>query len=114
MITIHHLGISQSDRIVWLMEELNLPYQLKWYNRKEDQFAPDEYLALHPAATAPVIQDGDGALGESAASVEYIGHRYAGGKLTVGPDQPHYAEYLYCRHRNNNVQSLFFADIAVV
>lgn len=47
MITIHHLGLSQSDRVVWLMEELNLPYKLKWYDRK-DRLAPPEYLALHP------------------------------------------------------------------
>jgi len=113
MITIHHLGISQSDRIVWVMEELNLPYHLKWYNRKEDQLAPDEYLALHPAATAPVIQDGEVVLAESAAIVEYICHRYAGGKLTVGPDQPNYAEYLYWIHFNNNVQGLFFAKLAL-
>ncbi|MGH8519066.1 MAG: glutathione S-transferase N-terminal domain-containing protein, partial [Panacagrimonas sp.] len=57
MITIHHLGISQSDRIVWLMEELGLPYKLKWYNRGENRLAPPEFLALHPAATAPVIED---------------------------------------------------------
>jgi glutathione S-transferase len=113
MITIHHLGISQSDRIVWLMEELNLPYQLKWYNRKEDRLAPEEYLALHPAATAPVIQDGDLVLAESAAIVEYICHRYAGGKLTIGPDQPNYVEYLYWMHFNNNVQGLFFAKLAL-
>ncbi|MGH7965666.1 MAG: glutathione S-transferase, partial [Candidatus Binatia bacterium] len=113
MITIHHLGISQSDRIVWLMEELNLPYQLKWYNRKEDQLAPDDYLALHPAATAPVIQDGDVVLAESAVIVEYLCHRYAGGKLTVGPAQPNYAEYLYWMHFNNNVLGLFFAKLAL-
>jgi glutathione S-transferase len=113
MITIHHLGVSQSDRIVWLMEELNLPYQLKWYNRKADQLAPDEYLALHPAATAPVIQDGDVMITESGVITEYICHRYAGGKLTVGPSQPNYAECLYWMHFNNNVQGLFFAKLAL-
>lgn len=113
MITIHHLGVSQSDRIVWLMEELNLPYQLKWYNRKADGLAPDEYLALHPAAAAPVIQDGDLVLAESGAIVEYICHRYAGGKLTVGPHQPNYAEYLYWMHFNNNVLAVFFAKLAL-
>ena len=46
MITIHHLGVSQSDRIVWLMEELNLPYELTWYDRGEDFLAPAEYRAL--------------------------------------------------------------------
>ena len=59
MITIHHLGVSQSDRIVWLMEELNLPYELKWYDRGADFLAPPEYRALHPVGTAPIIVDGD-------------------------------------------------------
>ena len=112
MITIHHLGVSQSDRIVWLMEELNLPYTLKWYDRK-DGLMPPEYAALHPASTAPVIEDGGRVLAESAAILEYICHTYAGGKLTVGPKQPNYADYLYWMHFNNNIQGLFFAKLAM-
>lgn len=110
MITIHHLGVSQSDRVVWLMEELGLPYTLKWYNRGEDRLAPPAYLALHPAATAPVITDGDKVLTESAVILEHICHRHAGGRLTVGPSQPDYAEYLYWMHLNNNLLGLFFAQ----
>jgi glutathione S-transferase len=113
MITIHHLGVSQSDRIVWLMEELELPYQLKWYKRKENRLAPDEYLALHPAATAPVIEDDGLVLAESGAIVEYICHRYADGRLTVRPEQANYAEYLYWMHFNNNILGLFFAKAAL-
>lgn len=113
MITIHHLGVSQSDRIVWLMEELGLPYQLQWYGRKADGLAPDNYLALHPAATSPVITDGDTVLTESAVIVEYICHRYAGGKMTVGPNEPNYTDYLYWMHFNNNNLSLFFAKAAL-
>ncbi len=113
MLTIHHLGVSQSDRIVWLMEELGLPYRLEWYDRGEDGLAPPEYLALHPAATAPVVQDGDRVLAESAAIVEHICHRHAGGRLTVGPAEPDYVEYLYWMHFNNNVQGLFFAKLAM-
>ena len=75
MITIYHLGVSQSDRVVWLMEELNLPYHLEWFDRGEDGLAPDEYRALHPAATAPVIKDGDRTLTESAVILEYICRR---------------------------------------
>jgi glutathione S-transferase len=74
------------------MEELQLPYRLVWYKRKENRLAPDEYLALHPAATAPVIEDDGLVLAESGAIVEYICHRYAGGKLTVRPEQSNYAE----------------------
>jgi glutathione S-transferase len=113
MITIHHLGISQSDRIVWLMEELGLPYKLVWYRRGPDNLMPPAYLALHPAATAPVIQDGDRTLSESAEIVEYISHKYAGGKLTVRPDQPNYADYLYWMHFNNNMLAVFFSKRAL-
>lgn len=113
MITIHHLGVSQSERIVWLMEELGLPYELKWYKRKANRLAPDEYLALHPAATAPVIQDGELTLAESGAIVEYICHRYGGGRLTVRPEELNYAEYLYWMHFHNNVLGLFFAQSAL-
>jgi glutathione S-transferase len=113
MLTIHHLGVSQSDRIVWLMEELGLPYQLKWYNRGADGLMPPEYLKLHPASTAPVVEDGDRVLSESAAILEYICHRHAAGKLTVGPSQSNYFDYLYWMHFNNNVQGIFFAKLAL-
>ena len=112
MLTIHHLGVSQSDRIVWLMEELGLPYRLKWYDRGADGLAPPEYLALHPAATAPVIEDDGLVLGESAAIVEYVCQRHAKGRLSVAPDRPNYPDYLYFMHWNNNVQGMFFAKLA--
>lgn len=113
MITIHHLGVSQSDRVVWLMEELGLPYRLKWYKRMESGPAPPEYFALHPAATAPVIEDDGKVLTESAVILEYICHRYAGGRFTVRPDQPNYTDYLYWMHFNNNVLGMFFTKRAL-
>lgn len=113
MITIHHLGISQSDRVVWLMEELNLPYTLTWYNRGADRLAPPEYLALHPAATSPVIEDDGRVLAESVVILEHICHRHAGGKFTVGPGQSNYTDYLYWMLFNNNVQGLFFGKLAL-
>jgi glutathione S-transferase len=112
MITIHHLGVSQSDRIVWLMEELGLPYELKWYNRGPDQLMPPEYFKLHPASTAPVVEDNGRVLAESAVILEYVCHRHASGKLTVGPSQPNYYDYLYWMHFNNNIQGIFFAKLA--
>jgi glutathione S-transferase len=108
MITIHHLGVSQSERIVWLMEELGLPYKLKWYDRRPNRLAPDEYLALHPMATAPVIEDGDVVLTESAVIAEYICRRHAGGRLVVNPDQPNYYDYLFWMHFNNGTIGLRF------
>ena len=66
MLTVHHLRKSQSERIVWLCEELGLDYTLKCYER-DPLLAPPEYRALHPIGTAPVITDGDVVLAESGA-----------------------------------------------
>ncbi len=112
MITIHHLGVSQSDRIVWLMEELGLDYDLKWYNRGEDFLAPPEFRALHPAGTAPIITDGELVMAESTAIVEYISQRYGGGKLSVTADDPEYPNYLYWMQFNNNFQAALFMKMA--
>lgn len=112
MITVHHLGVSQSDRVVWLMEELKLPYELKWYDRGADFLAPAEYRALHPAGTAPIITDGDLVMAESTAIVEYISQRYGGGKLSVQPDAPDYPHYLFWMQFNNNLQSTLFIKLA--
>ena len=89
MLTVHHLGISQSERIVWLCEELGLDYTLKRYDRRADnRLAPDEYKALHPMGIAPVITDGDLVLGESGAICDYIIARYGKGRLVPAPDHP--------------------------
>jgi glutathione S-transferase len=112
MITIHHLGVSQSDRVVWLMEELDKPYTLKWYNRGDDFLAPPEFRALHPVGTAPIIEDGDLVMAESTAIVEYLSQRYGGGCLSVGPDDPAYPHYLYWMQFNNNFQSALFMKMA--
>jgi glutathione S-transferase len=102
MLTVHHLGISQSDRIVWLCEELEIPYELKKYDRDPvTRLAPAEYKALHPCETAPVITDGDLVLGESGAIVDYIIARYGNGRLALGPDHPDFADYLYWFHFGN-------------
>jgi len=108
MITIHHLGVSQSERIVWLMEELGLPYKLQWYDRLPNKTAPPELLKLHPTALAPVIEDDGRVLTESAVIAEYLCHRYAGGKFTVRPEQPNYYDYLYWMHFNNSAMGLRF------
>ena len=83
MLTVHHLGESQSERIVWLCEELGLAYAFVRYDREDTGAAPPEYKALHPLGTAPIITDGglpgSGALAESGAIVEYISRKYAGG-----------------------------------
>ena len=102
MLVVHHLGISQSDRIVWLCEELGLEYELIRYERDPvTRLAPASYRALHPSGTAPVITDGDLVLAESGAIVEYIARRYGGGRLFVSPDQANFADFLYWFHFAN-------------
>lgn len=102
MLTVHHLGVSQSERIVWLCEELGIDYEFKRYQRRADNsFAPDEYKALHPMGIAPVITDGDIVLGESAAICEYIAVKYGQGRMMPGPDSPDYAEHLFWFHFSN-------------
>jgi len=106
MLTVHHLGKSQSERVVWLCEELGIPYGLKRYKRDPVTIlAPPEYKALDPAGTAPVITDGDVVLGESGAIIQYIIARHGDGRLALAPDHPDFARYLYWFHfANGNIQ----------
>ncbi|MDP1961305.1 MAG: glutathione S-transferase [Reyranella sp.] len=102
MLTVHHLGKSQSERIVWLCEELDLPYELKIYDRHPvTRLAQADYKALHPIGSAPVITDGALVLAESGAIVEYITAKYGKGRLVLGPDHPDFAQFLYWFHFAN-------------
>ena len=102
MITVHHLGMSQSERVVWLCEELAIPYTLKRYDRDATtRMAPPDYKALHPMGIAPVIADGNLVLAESGAIVEYVIGKYANGRLAIGADKPHFADYLFWFHFAN-------------
>jgi glutathione S-transferase len=102
MLKIHHLGHSQSERIVWLCEELGLPYELQHYKRDAvTRLSPPELKALHPLGAAPLIEDGDLLLAESAAIVEYIIVKHGGGRLKPGPEHPDYAAFLYWFHFSN-------------
>ncbi len=115
MLTVHHLGISQSDRIVWLCEELGLPYNLVRYDRDAvTRLAPADYRALTPFGTAPVITDGDLTLGESAAIIDYIVARYADGRLTVGKDAANFTDYLFWFHfANGSFMPTMMTDLIV-
>ena len=101
MLMIHHLGQSVSERIVWLCEELELPYEIKRYERQTNLLAPPEYKALHPGGTAPVIRDGDVTLAESGAVVDYVLRKYAAGRLLTDVDDPRFSDYLYWFHYAN-------------
>ena len=79
MLTVHHLTTSQSERIVWLCEELAVPYRLVVHERLPDtRLAPPALCALTPMGTGPVVQDGGITMSESGAIVEYVIHRHGG------------------------------------
>lgn len=107
MLTVYHLGKSQSERIVWLCEELGVPYELQHTARDPaTMLAPADYKALHPIGSAPVITDGDLVLAESGAIVEYIIARYGNGRLTLPANHPDFAQFLYWFHfANGTLQS---------
>ncbi len=106
MLTIHHLGKSQSERIVWLCEELGLPYELKRYERDPvSMLAPPELKQVHPLGAAPVITDGEVVLAESGAIVQYLIAKHGGGRLALNAAHPDFPQYLYWFHfANSNLQ----------
>ena len=108
MLTIHHLTTSQSERVLWLCEELGIDYKLVRHERLPDtRLAPPALRALTPMGTAPVMEDGDVVMGESGAIVEYIIHKHGGGRLALKPDHPDYAQYLFWFHfANGTLQPL--------
>jgi len=97
---VHHLQLSQSERIPWLCEELDIPYTLILHQRAP-LLAPQSIKDLNPIGQAPVIQDGSLTLAESAACVEYIIHKHGGGRLALPPSHKNYADYLYWFHFAN-------------
>jgi len=102
MLTVHHLGRGQSERVVWLCEELGLDYQLVCYDRDPKTIlAPPALKALHPSGAAPLISDGGPILAESGAIVEYILAKYGEGRLVVPVSSPGFAEYLHWLHFAN-------------
>ncbi|RAK95384.1 glutathione S-transferase family protein [Aspergillus ibericus CBS 121593] len=101
MLIIHHLQRSQSERIIWLCEELHLPYELKIYQRAP-LLSPPELQALHPSKSAPIIQDGPITLAESGAIFEYILTKHnPTSTLVIPPSAPNYPDYLYYLHFAN-------------
>ena len=101
-LTIHHLGMSQSERVVWLCEELNIPYELKLYKR-DPLLAPESLKQLtgNHLGTAPVMQDGEVTLTESGAIVDWIIQKHGDGRLARKPSDSNYADYLQWFHFAN-------------
>ena len=99
MITVHRLNNSRSQRVLWLLEELGLEYEVKRYQRdRQTMLAPPELRAVHPLGKSPVIVDGGVALAESGAIVEHLADRYGAGKLAPAFGSPERVRYLYWLH----------------
>src|SRR5215469_6467648 len=115
MLKIHHLGHSQSERIVWLCEELGVSYELEKYTRDPvTRLSPLELKVRHPLGAAPLIEVDGMLLAESGAIVEFILARYGRGRLQHGPDHPEFASYLYWLHfSNGNLQPAMLRSMVV-
>jgi glutathione S-transferase len=104
MITVHHLETSRSQRILWLLEELGLPYELKVYKRHpKTRLAPPELKQVHPLGKSPVITDGELVVAESAPILEYIVETYGSGQgdvnqLLSGPGTPEHRQQSFWMH----------------
>ena len=99
MITVHHLNNSRSQRILWLMEELGLSYEIKRYERdKKTMRAPASLRAVHPLGKSPVITDGELTVAESGAIIEYLVDRYGNGRLIPASGTPDRLRFTYWLH----------------
>ena len=99
MIVVHHLNNSRSQRVLWLLEELGVPYEIKRYQRDPaTMLAPAALRAVHPLGKSPVVVDGDLTLAESGAILEYLVEKYGGGRLAPAHATPQYLRYRYWMH----------------
>ncbi|MCV3214769.1 glutathione S-transferase [Plectonema radiosum NIES-515] len=99
MIIVHHLNNSRSQRVLWLLEELGIEYEIKRYERDtETMLAPESLLSVHPLGKSPVITDGDLTIAESGAIIEYLVERYGNGRLVPASGTPERLRYTYWLH----------------
>ena len=99
MIIVHHLNNSRSQRILWLLEELGLEYEIKKYQRDaKTMLAPPELRAVHPLGKSPVITDGDVVVAESGAIIEYLVDKYGAGRLVPAAGTPERLRWTYWLH----------------
>src|SRR5512147_2375562 len=98
-ITVHHLDNSRSQRVLWLLEELELPYEIVQYKRDaKTMLAPASLLAVHPLGKSPVITDGEVTMAESGAIIEYLVRNRGGGRLAPAAGTPELLRYTYWMH----------------
>ena len=99
MLTVHHLNNSRSQRVLWLLEELGVPYEIVKYERdRKTNLAPPELQKIHPLGKSPVITDGDKTIAESAVILEYILETYGNGRMVPAAGTPEYWRYRYWMH----------------
>ncbi len=99
MLTVHHLNNSRSQRVLWLLEELGLEYDIAFYTRDlETNLAPPELEAVHPLGKSPVLTDDDNTIIESGAIIDYVLRRYGDGRLMPEPGTPSHEAYLQWLH----------------
>jgi glutathione S-transferase len=99
MITVHHLNNSRSQRVLWLLEELGVDYEVKRYERDpKTMFAPASLRAVHPLGKSPVLTENGLTLAESGAIIEYLIERHGGGRLIPATGTPERLRYTYWLH----------------
>jgi glutathione S-transferase len=98
VIVVHHLNNSRSQRVLWLLEELGLDYEVKRYQREPTMMAPGSLAAVHPLGKSPVITDGDKTLAESGAILEYLVETYGQGRFAPAAGTPERLRYTYFMH----------------
>jgi glutathione S-transferase len=99
MLVVHHLNNSRSQRVLWLLEELGVPYKIQHHQRDaKTMLAPKDLLAVHPLGKSPVVVDGDTTVAETGAIVEYILDQYGQGRLRPEAGTPEHLRYRYWLH----------------
>ena len=99
MVVVHHLNDSRSQRVLWLLEELELPYEIRSYQRDAvTRLAPPTLKAVHPLGKSPVLVDGARTVIESGAIVDYLIRRHGQGRLQPATESPLYDEYQQWLH----------------
>lgn len=109
MVVVHHLENSRSQRILWLLEELGIEYEVKRYNRdNKTRLAPPELRAIHPLGKSPVITDNGLVIAETGAIVEYLIEGYGGGRFKPPAGTPEFIRYRYWVHAAEGTFMPFF------
>ena len=99
MLVVHHLNNSRSQRVLWLLEELGVPYKIQHHQRDaKTMLAPKDLLAVHPLGKSPVVVDGGTTVAETGAIVEYILDQYGQGRLRPEAGTPEHLRYRYWLH----------------